>query len=516
MKSPFILRIASIVNGGVKNVSLGDLRHGCRGVENAIAANRCRGVKNASLGGVPPTVLPDEKFGTDMARPARLRFAIKHLPICALPLLCFLLAAPALRAEEAPRKITLTDGVRLILKPETTTDSVAITLFVQIPPDASADEDAAGEIVSRAFLYGNENSSFESIAETVGAVGGGLETFRTADYVAVRIVTGAGRIPEAAHLLAQALKNANFTRDALTRACHDAAESQAPRPDQPFAGELETLRAAFRPFPFPNDYALRRVTPEAARAYFHERYTPLRTVISLVGNFVPKQATSVFDDNFFDFQRVAQRPIISKDRPASADLPAAPIRAALPAPLAMALVAVAPPAVGSPDYPAFLTLHALLGSGHASRLFRNIRDRQGFGYEVNAAYRPTQPEIWTAYLQWDAGRKDLTAESALKLLNAEISGVISNPPTDAEMTRARALAAANLVLHAERARDESFVLGWQESQGVGYNYSEVLSRRIAAVTREDILRVARTLFQRRAALVALPPDAAQPVSASRR
>ena len=88
---------------------------------------------------------------------------------------------------------------------------MAITLFVRVGPDSSGNEDATGELVSRAFLYGNENSSFESIAETVNEVGGRLETFRTADTIAVRIVTNGSRITDAAYLLAQALKNANFS-----------------------------------------------------------------------------------------------------------------------------------------------------------------------------------------------------------------------------------------------------------------------------------------------------------------
>ena len=410
-----------------------------------------------------------------------------------------------LQAEESPRKITLTDGVRLILKPETTTDRVAITLFIRVPPDSSADEDATGELVSRAFLYGNENSSFESIAETVNEVGGGLETFRTADFVAARILTNGSRLADAAHLLAQALKNADFSRDALDRARRDILDSNVPRPADSLPKALEALRAALRPYPAPDTFALRHVTPDAARAYFRERYTPLRTVVSVVGNFDPKQATSLFDDNFFDFQRDSQRPIMQQ-RPAEIrDFRSAPVKINSLPPVGIALVAAAPPTLDSPDYPAFLALHALLGVGHASRLFQAIRDAQGFGYDVNAAYFPTAPDLWTAYLQWDASGSSLTPDAALKLLNAQLTGITANPPTDAAMRRARALAISNLALRRERPRDESFLLGWHEAIGVGFAFDNALPRRIETVSREDILRVAREMFSKRAALLAIPP-----------
>ena len=437
--------------------------------------------------------------------PSREGRSVPRLPLTIFLLLIFL--SPALlRAEEAPRKIVLTDGVRLILKPETVTDSVAITLFVRVPFDISANEDATGELVSRAFLYGNENSSFESIAETISEVGGGLETFRTADTVAVRIVTNGSRIADAAYLLAQALKNANFSNDALARAVRDAlGSSQKTHPAETLANALETLRATFRPFPMPDRFMLRRVTPEAAQTYFRERYTPDRTVISLVGNFNPKQAASIFDDNFFDFRRASQRPIMQTQSAVSTAFHAPPLRIDTVNPVGIALVAIAPPSLDSADYPVFLTINALLGAGHASRLFQNIRDAQGIGYDVNAAYRPPAPELWAAYLQWDAGKNTLSPAAALKLLNDEISAVITRPPTDAELTRARALAISSLALRSERDRDESFLLAWHESLGVGYNFDSRLPRRIEAVTRQDVLRVAREFFSQRAALLAVPP-----------
>ena len=426
-------------------------------------------------------------------------------PKLALLFLLLILSPAPLRAEEEPQKIVLTDGVRLILKPETTTVNVAITLFVRVPADSSANEDAAGELVSRAFLYGNENSSFESIAETVNEVGGGLETFRTADTVAVRLVTNGSRIADAAYLLAQALKNANFTQDALSRACRDVLDSQKPRLAETLANGLEALRAAFRPFPAPDSALLRRISPQQAQAYFRERYTPERTVISLVGNFNPKQAASLFDDNFFDFRRASQRPIMQRQEGALPPFLPASLRLDTAPPIGMAFLAVAPPALDSSDYPTFLTINALLGVGHASRLFQNIRDRQGIGYDVNATYRPPAPELWAAYLQWDAGKNALSAASALKLLDAEITGLVTRPPADAEMARARALAISSLALRCERARDESFLLAWHEAMGVGYNFETLLRRRIEAVTRQDILRVARTYFSQKTALIAIPP-----------
>ena len=72
------------------------------------------------------------------------------------------------------------------------------------------------------------------------------------------------------------------------------------------------------------------------------------------------------------------------------------------------------------------------------------------------------------------------------------------------MTRARALAIAAIALRRERPRDEAFLLAQREALGVGYNFDDLLPRRIEAVSRADVLRVARDIFTKRVTLIAPP------------
>lgn len=167
------------------------------------------------------------------------------------------------------------------------------------------------------------------------------------------------------------------------------------------------------------------------------------------------------------------------------------------------------PSVASSDYPAFTVLQALLGGGHASRLFRQSRETLGLGYEVGALYAPEQSLTLITYLQWngrrDSGAKDnATSESALRLLNAQLDGISANPPTDEELTRARNFAIGEDALRHERARDRAFLLGWYEAVGKGYAYDTELPRNLADVTRADILRIAKTYLGARATIHLLP------------
>ena len=409
------------------------------------------------------------------------------------------------------RKVVLTDGVRLLLKPEPPTDVVAVSVFVRMEPDRSPVEAATGEMVAHALFYGSTNRSFDSIAASVAQVGGSLEVLRTPDYVVLTCVTVSEQMGEAIYLLCEAIKNADFAPDALERARTDILQERLRREQDGFAGAYESLVARKHGDPDVDPGLLRRVTQEQAQDYFRRRYVPARTVISVVGRFNVQRIQSTFDNSLDDYDRQPLRsPSLSGVSSSTFGATQAATFSAT-GNAAYALVGTAAPEVTSPDYPAFTVLQALLGSGHASRLFRRVRDTLGIGYTVGASYRADRAEPLIAYLQWDVRRAASEASGAppapagaLKLLNTQLDGLLTDPPTEAEVARARSVTIGRDALNHERARDRAFLLGWYEVMGMGAAFDADFSHRLAAVTRDDVLRVAKTYLPDRASALAVP------------
>jgi predicted Zn-dependent peptidase len=176
-----------------------------------------------------------------------------------------------------------------------------------------------------------------------------------------------------------------------------------------------------------------------------------------------------------------------------------------------ALVATPAPPLSDPSYPAFVVLKAILGEGHASRLFQHLRDSQGIGYSVGASWQTTLSDPMVAYLQWEtrapaapAAEPPLDPETALRLLATEIDGLIANPPTEAEVRRARSISIGREALRHERARDRAFLLAWYEAIGAGAELDAALPSRLAAVTRVDVLSAARSYLGTRASVLIVP------------
>jgi predicted Zn-dependent peptidase len=434
----------------------------------------------------------------------------------------------------------LPTGVRLVLTPEPEGDTVAISLFVVTPEDTTPQENAVGEMVARALFFGSARRSFEAVAASVAQVGGSLETLRAPRYVAVTCITTQSHLPEAAYLLSDALKNADFPPQALQRAYRGWLDERRKRQKTPFEAAQQTLADQMRETAALEPMQLRRVTPAQARSYFQSRYVPERTVIALAGRFAPEIAQQTFAANLDDFtRRPSHSPRLSSEpRRLQGSEKARVLPVAGQA--AYALVGTDAPSVSSPDYPAFLVLQTILGIGHASRLFRQLRETAGFGYAVGAVYPADRDGPLIAYAQWDARREatrkapspdapETSRHEASRqgeassekrepklenpnaqcvTLGAVMDSLLTSPPGEAELERARRLAVSREMLRRERVRERAFLPGWYEAMGLGYAYHLVLPRRLAAVTREDVLRVARTYLATRAAVLLLPerPD----------
>jgi zinc protease len=179
-------------------------------------------------------------------------------------------------------------------------------------------------------------------------------------------------------------------------------------------------------------------------------------------------------------------------------------------------VALPAPALTDDDYPAFIVLKSVLGEGHASRLFQRLRDTQGIGYNVGAVWQTSLSDPLVAYLQWDAkgdrasqsqrleASAPMSPQTALGLLHRQLDELISEPPTAAEVERARNLAVGREILRHERARDRAFLLAWYEAMGPGSAFDASLPQRLARVSKEDVLRVARKYLNPRASVVLSP------------
>jgi len=143
----------------------------------------------------------------------------------------------------------------------------------------------------------------------------------------------------------------------------------------------------------------------------------------------------------------------------------------------------------NPDYHAVEVMNEILGGGMTSRLFRTVRSKKSLAYSVGGG-------IGAGFLRKGTFSVGLSTKSestaaAIDALLEEINGMLTDPPTDAELSRARETMLSSYVFNYTSTRQ---ILGQQLSYayyGLPTDFLDRYRSGIEQVTRDDVARVAK-------------------------
>ncbi|MCS7308857.1 MAG: insulinase family protein [Armatimonadetes bacterium] len=422
-------------------------------------------------------------------------------------------------AGAEPVKRILSNGMVILVSHEPSARVVALEAFLRVGVWAEpADKRGIGLLVSRALFGSTTNETMQTLTREIERVGGEIRSYWQPDYTQISITTVAELFDDAAWLLAEGIKNAQFEPEVVERARAEAlAEAQEERAVK-FRSTFMALRALLYPpdhpyaAPFTGDLSyLRRATPQDLQDFHRQVYTPDNLVVVVVGNVPAERAIEKLTTLFGSWEA---RSAVRRPRWTFSPLRESASTVREQAGNTAYIMAGYPvPGIGSADYPALLVLDAILGRGKSSRIFTQLRDASGFGYEIGSFLPPLAGgscllgfvEI-APYRISAAGVPVLVVDDVQKALVQQMQSVRLNPPSEQEVERAKRLVIGSYALRHQRVRDRAYFLGWYECIGLGYQFDRQFADKVAAVKREDVLRVAQRYLQHVAVAVTMPRD----------
>ncbi len=157
--------------------------------------------------------------------------------------------------------------------------------------------------------------------------------------------------------------------------------------------------------------------------------------------------------------------------------------------------------VDDPDREALEVIVQLL-AGQSGRLFLELRDRQGLAYAVSAAnveglapgYFAFATYIGTAPEKLDAARAGMVDQ---------LAQLLDGPPSEAELEGARRHLVGSFAIDQQRSSSRATHLALDVLYGLGVDAHRRYPERVQAVTKDDVLRVARRVVDLGKAVVAV-------------
>ena len=237
--------------------------------------------------------------------------------------------------------------------------------------------------------------------------------------------------------------------------------------------------------------SVRRATHDAVVDHWRASYRPSTLVLSVAGAISHDEVLAIASEWAMDGPpadgRPARRPPVAAAAPSVA--PPGSMRVSYRR-LSQGNLCLGMPGVARdhPDRWALDLLGAVLGDGMGSRLFMELRERQSLVYDIST-FSSTYTDIGTFGVH--AGFDPEDAERVLRAIGEQLDRITTDAVRPEELDRARAYTRGRLELRME---DSGAVAGWI---GTGeillpriLTVEEVIER-LASVTADDLLRVAR-------------------------
>lgn len=402
----------------------------------------------------------------------------------------------------------LANGVRVVHCQENETDLAAISVFIRRTPGEEGKTPGIGPFVIRAIFGDNLNQSRERVMASVDAVGGVMETTWTRDFLVINCVTGAANLEDAFWLVAQAMTTAEFDAQTVSRARNEVADAARVQASEPLSVAEMAVRSAVHgdsPYRVPDaDTTFTNMLDRAsALRYTARAFNGPSTVISIRGNVGLARTTDLVSRKLAEYPDgpTSEMPV---DHPAFDPTTATKL---IPGATTTAVaIGMEAPSVTSADYPAFAVLATIVGGGKSSRVCRAIRDSAGIGYEIGVTAPLTAlTGDWMASVEYDATASGAPSPNDVATrLKGVLQEVLDNPPTQAEVDRAKRFTAGRHALAHQRLRDRCYLSGLYEALGTGAHMDETFGAMVERVTRTQVLAAAQRYLRQTVTVIVKP------------
>jgi predicted Zn-dependent peptidase len=395
-------------------------------------------------------------------------------------------------------KTVLDNGIRVVSNEMHDHRSVSLGIWVENGSrHESAPQNGISHFIEHLLFKGTERRSAAQIAEEMDAVGGVLNAFTSKEQTCYYAKVLDENLPLAIDLLTDIFLHSSFDADEIERERSVILQEMSQSEDTPddYVHDLFSLDF-FKDHPIGRPICGRQETVNRFQRddfvdFFKTRYRPSRVIVAAAGNFRHDHLVSemtarlgmVGDGNepiaaLLDGER--KPAMASGIYPHSKELEQVHLC------LGMAGVAQA----DSRRYPAYV-LNTLLGGGMSSRLFQEIREKRGKAYSVYS-FSSSYKDV--GYLGVYAGTSIESAEEVVDLVVKELRKLAAGEITEEELARTRGQLVGGMMLGLESTDSWMSHIARNEIYFGKTVTTEEICQRIRAVSRDDVIQLADSLF----------------------
>jgi zinc protease len=412
--------------------------------------------------------------------------------LLAVALLCSA-AAPVTASTPPVERRVLSNGAVLLVSEQRALPMVIVRVLV----DAGSRRDPQGKegvanLTADLLNEGTTTRSAMEISEAVDFIGASLGSGAGEDNASVSLQVLRKDLGVGLDLLTDVLLQPNFPDAEIERRREAVLASMKAAEDNPQHVAGRTFRETFlRGEPYGHLVSGTRDSVSRLRradivSFYRSHYRPERSIVTVVGDVSADDMVQTLERRLRPWTRGAA-PAFSYP----AVRPGTPGVVTVQKPITQANIVLGHRGIArqDPDYYAVQVMNFILGGGgFTSRLLDTIRTKEGLAYSVGSSFSVNRdPGLFSISMQ----TKNESAKQALDLACAEVERIRNEEVTDEELSGAQLYLTGSFPMRLDSNGKIANFVSAVEFFGLGADYAGTYKRKIEAVTKADVQRVAR-------------------------
>ncbi len=399
---------------------------------------------------------------------------------------------------------TLPNGLRVVTEHMPSLRSVSVGCWVDTGArDERVNEAGASHFLEHLLFKGTEELSARQISETFDGMGAESNAFTSKEQTCYWARLVDDDLPVGMGLLSEMLQRPAFRPKEIDSERQVVVEEINMHEDDPqdsvfevFSRTVHEGHALARPV-LGTRPSIRAMTREDLSGYWRRRYGPRSVVVALAGAVRHSEAVALSEQLFGEWSGEAVGHHYCPNSVSSSV-------GLVERDTEQAHLVLGGESMDRADERrwAFGILNLVLGGGMSSRLFTSVREERGLAYSIvsfNRSYADLG--VWGIYV----GTTPRQTAEVMDIIHRELSTVMEDGITEAELEKARGAARGALALAMEDSQSRMVGLGRDEITGMEHYSMDERLERILAVNRGEVIEVARQMFSGPKALAAVGP-----------
>lgn len=360
-----------------------------------------------------------------------------------------------------------------------------------------SDKAGLASLAADMLLEGTKTMKAEELSEIIEFYGASISVSADYDYTIISLSVLKKDLQELFRVFKEIIFSPVFPDEELKKKKSILTTSLIKKEQEPSYIAMKTLRRElFRDHPYSRPVegypdTIKTIKSKDLIDFYKNFYRPDGSILVIAGDISEKEIEGLIED-FKRWEGPATEARQLRQKEVAGQKWSGPV--IINRDLTQANILYGLPGISrrDPDYYAASVLNYILGGGgFSSRLVQRIRDDMGLAYDVSSYFTVNEePGLFAIELQ----TKNTSAMAAIEVIKEELERITKEPVSDQELEDAKAYLTGSLPRRIDTTKKIADFLTVAEFYGLGDDYLKRYPEYIRAVTKDDIIRVAKRLL----------------------